>query len=63
MIKGRTIGDKSLQKMCTANFGSALVFLPFLIIVSILGNQMAAVICLALMFSTISKIRVSSMIH
>jgi DNA-binding CsgD family transcriptional regulator len=54
VLNGSSIGDKSLRKMRVGNFGSALVFLPFLVIFSILGNQEAAVICLALMFTTIS---------
>jgi DNA-binding CsgD family transcriptional regulator len=56
ILKGRTIGEKSLQRMRVGTFGSALFFLPFLVVFSLLGNQQVAVICLALMFSTISII-------
>lgn len=56
IIKGRTIGEKSLRRMHFGTFGSALFFLPFLVIFSSLGKQQAAVISLTLMFSAISII-------
>jgi DNA-binding CsgD family transcriptional regulator len=56
ILKGRTIGEKSLKRMHVGTFGSALFFLPFLIIFSSMGKQQAAVISLTLMFSTISII-------
>jgi DNA-binding CsgD family transcriptional regulator len=48
--KGKTIGDKSLRRLRTGTFGTAFLFLPFLVLFSAMGNQDVAVMCLSLMF-------------
>ncbi len=53
-IKGKTIGDKSLRRIRTGTFGIAFMFLPFLVLFSVLRNQNAAVVFLSLMFLALS---------